>query len=252
MSRWMRHHRWSIGVTGVVVGLLIAGCDGLTVTTPTSPTSTPAASPSVSSPREDYYTVIGPAHHLYTPTQTDQVAYCPLDAHQRATCAYGLLTHTVTPNSDGELPDPAGWPAHNRDVTIPALPTVKGSTAYHGWMFNRSHLVADSLGGDEITPNLVTGTRTQNVGSHHEQGQYAGGMAHTEVMARDYLATGRGRDCPLYYAATPQYIGSELIPRTVIVDIDSCDHQLNQRVEVSNTAAGWTIDYTTGSFTRTQ
>ena len=197
---------------------------------------------------EDYYTVLGPAERAHDDAGPT-VSVCDLDELERATCAYGELTGRGSGDSDGDLPDPAGWPEDNREVDIPALEDVSDSRNYHGWMMNRSHLVADSLGGPEVAENLVTGTRTQNVGSHQEDGQYAGGMAYTEKIARDYLDSGKAASCPLYYAAAPQYSGDELVPRTVIVDIQSCDQSINQRVEVSNTANGWEIDYTDGSFT---
>ena len=111
-------------------------------------------------------------------------------------------------------------------------------------MWNRSHLLADSLGGDPIAVNLVTGTRTQNVGSTQ-----IGGMAHTEELAREYLDTHDGNACPLYYAAMPNYVGAEAVPRTVTVDIQSCDKSIDERVEVANTANGWTIDYSTAAVT---
>ena len=48
---------------------------------------------------------------------------------------------------------------------------------------------------------------------------------------------------------TPNYTGDELLPRTVTVDIQSCDQKIDERVVVSNTANGYVIDYTDGSFT---
>lgn len=250
VSTRLRESPLMLTMAGVMV--MVSGCGLISVTESTTPAPTTTVSAPRMAPGDDYVTVTGPARHDYQITTPGSIHYCPVDALGRATCAYGLLTHAVKPNSTGELPDPAGWPKRNQEVTIPAMPGVSGSKTYRGWMMNRSHLIADSLGGQEITANLVTGTRTQNVGSHQEKGQYAGGMAHTEVMARNYLADGRGESCPLYYAVTPQYEGNELLPRTVTVDIDSCDHQINQHVVVTNTAYGWTINYTDGSFTRVQ
>src|SRR5699024_4479069 len=198
---------------------------------------------------EDYFTITGPAQRDYEVTKSGAIEYCPLDELDRAVCAYGELTERASRDSDGSLPDPAGWPEHHGEVDIPALENVEGSKPYHGWMMNRSHLIADSLGGQEIRENLVTGTRTQNVGSHQVDGQYAGGMAYTEKIARDYIDSGAASTCPLYYAATPRYTGDELVPRTVTVDIQSCDGEIDQRVEVSNTANGFEIDYHDGSFT---
>lgn len=200
----------------------------------------------------DYYTLLGEAQHDYEVSEPGVVQYCPLDELERAVCAYGELTSSLRADAQARgrqdiTVDPAGW-GHNSETDIPGLDDVEGSQDYHGWFWNRSHLVADSLGGSPDHENLVTGTRTQNVGSTQSHGQYAGGMAYTELMARDYLDSGAGDSCPLYYAATPQYTDDELIPRTVIVDIASCDGSINERVEVYNTANGFTIDYVTGAF----
>lgn len=227
-------------------GVALTGCEELdhpTLPTLTEPDPVPTAGQS-----NDYYTIIGSAVRLYNDAGPT-VSTCDLDELERATCAYAELTSRDKSDSDGNLSDPAGWPASNTEVDIPALEGVEGSKPYHGWMMNRSHLVADSLGGPEVVENLVTGTRTQNIGSHQEDGQYAGGMAYTEKLARDYIDSGKAASCPLYYAATPRYSGDELVPRTVIVDIISCDQSIDQRVEVSNTANGWEIDYFDGSFT---
>lgn len=41
--------------------------------------------------------------------------------------------------------------------------------SYVGDFWNRSHLIADSLGGDALRVNAVTGTRTQNVGGRDQK-----------------------------------------------------------------------------------
>ncbi|HEU5223056.1 MAG TPA: DNA/RNA non-specific endonuclease [Candidatus Lumbricidophila sp.] len=195
----------------------------------------------------DYFSVVGTAQRAY-PATKGQIGYCPLDSLHRPVCAYGELTDR--PHDGQREPitiNPPGW-AHNTSVTIPALPGVSDSKSYKGYFWNRSHLLADSLGGAASAQNLVTGTRTQNVGSTQRSGQYDGGMAHGELLARQYLDSGAGATCPLYYAATPVYTGTELIPRTIIVDIQSCDKKLDERIEVSNTASGFDIDYRTGAF----
>lgn len=212
--------------------------------------------PETSTPTGDYVTVApGKAQKLYKPTAAGVIAYCPLDGLQRPVCAYGELTSTLRQQAKAAgrediTVNPPGWPSKNKEVTILALPTstVAGSKNYKGWLFNRSHLIADSLGGDAVNQNLVTGTRTQNVGSAQTQGQYSGGMAYTEGVARQYLDSQDGNACPLYYAATPVYTDNELIPRTVTVDMVSCDGSINTRATVSNTANGFTINYATGAF----
>lgn len=202
----------------------------------------------------DYVVSVGQAKTDYEPGEDGVVEYCPVDDLGRAVCAYGYLTSAQREAAQARdrqdiTTDPSGW-SHNAEVTIPALESVTGSKVYSGWFWNRSHLVADSLGGDPDPVNLVTGTRTQNVGSTQTDGQYSGGMAYTETLARDYLDSTDGDSCPLYYAATPVYTDDELVPRTVIVDMQSCDKQLDMRVEVTNAANGWTINYSDGSYTK--
>lgn len=211
-----------------------------------------SASPHTSVDSEsDYYHITGSAKRDYTPMY-GHVNYCEPDDLGRARCAFGELTAQTRQKAQERgrqdiTSNPAGWNG-NAEIHIPALPQVPGSTDYNGWMFNRSHLLADSLGGDPTMNNMVTGTRTQNVGSVNN----SGGMAYTETIARDYLDGAQGQDanaCPLYYAATPNYSGDELLPRTVTVDIQSCDKGIDQRVVVDNTANGFDINYAIGGFT---
>lgn len=190
----------------------------------------------------DYYQVDGTAQRPYQVPQAGQITYCDLDSLGRPTCAYGLLTTDMRKQAKARGRqhidvNPTGWPAHNQKVTI-----TDGTNVYNGWFWNRSHMVADSLGGDPVKENLVTGTRTQNVGISPA---HNGGMAYTETKARSYLDNQAHAQCPLYYAVTPNYEGDELIPRTVTVDMESCDQSLSEHVTVYNTANGWNIDYNT-------
>lgn len=191
----------------------------------------------------DYYRVVGRAVVEDAPAP-GEARYEGLDELGRA----GRVVATVTPEmaeagSERERSDlsevrPAGW-GHNEEVTI-AMPD---GSDYHGYLFNRSHLLAKSLGGSDDVQNLVTGTRTQNVGDNRGQD---GGMSYTEGLARDWLRA--HPDGTLYYAATPVYQGSELLPRSVYVDVLSSDGSLDLEVEVYNAAEGFDIDYATGAF----
>lgn len=192
----------------------------------------------------DYYQVDGQAQRSYKDAKEGRITYCDLDSLGRPTCAYGLLTTDMRKQAKARgrqkiTVNPTGWPARNQKVTI-----KDGTNVYNGWFWNRSHMVADSLGGDPVKENLVTGTRTQNVGISPA---HNGGMAYTETKARSYLDNQAHASCPLYYAVTPNYEGDELIPRTVTVDMESCDQSLSEHVTVPNTAKGWTIDYTDGN-----
>ena len=132
---------------------------------------------------------------------------------------------------------PSGW-GHNAEVDIELI----DGSFYHGYLYNRSHLIAKSLGGAEIRENLVTGTRMQNVGDSNP----AGGMLFCEQVARDWLV--RNPDGWVLYSATPVYEGDELLCRSVIVDMRSSDGTLDMQVEVYNAALGYVIDYATGEF----
>lgn len=134
---------------------------------------------------------------------------------------------------------PSGW-GNNQKVTVNITP----DTTYSGYFWNRSHLIADSLGGEPIKDNLITGTRGQNVGNNKGQG---GGMGYTETQVRVFLDNPINHQCDVYYAATPHYEGSELIPRFVTVDVQSCHKEIDEHVIVSNTMPGYLIDYRDGT-----
>lgn len=191
----------------------------------------------------DYCRVVGPAV-VDVELAPGEARYEGLDGLGRTGRVAALVTFDMMRvGSEREREDmswihPSGW-GHNAEVDI-AMPD--GST-YHGAIFNRSHLLAKSLGGEEVPENLVTGTRTQNVGDNRGQD---GGMAYAEGLARDWLWD--NRDGTVYYAATPVYEGDELVPRSVFVDVLSSDGELDLEVEVFNAAAGFEIDYATGEF----
>ena len=191
----------------------------------------------------DYYRVVGTAV-VDVELEPGEVVYEGLDSLGRTGRVAGNVTlDMVREGSEREREDisdihPSGW-GHNREVDI-EMPHGK---TYHGVLFNRSHLLAKSLGGDDAAYNLVTGTRTQNVGDNRGQD---GGMAYTEGIARDWLYD--NPDGTVYYSATPVYEGDELLPRSVIVDVRSSDGSVDQEVEVFNAALGFEIDYATGEF----
>ena len=190
----------------------------------------------------NYVTELGPATVDVT-IPAGQIWYSPLDELGRAGRAAGTITYEMVDEGIArEREDtldlrPSGW-GHNEQVEI-ELPD--GST-YSGFFYNRSHLVAKSLGGVDAIENLVWGTRTQNVGANDRQG----GMSWCEQQARDWLF--RHKDGTVFYSAQPVYEGDELVCRSVIVDIRSSDGSLDVEVEVHNCAKGYVIDYATGEF----
>ncbi len=121
--------------------------------------------------------------------------------------------------------------------------SLSNGRTYNGYAWNRSHLLADCLGGHAVKENLVTGTRTQNVGNNVISAP--SGMQYTEQLALNYLNS--HHKGWVYYRATPVYKGNELVCRSVYVDILSNDGSINQHVEVYNAMRGVKINYKTGA-----
>ncbi|WP_333786261.1 DNA/RNA non-specific endonuclease [Parolsenella catena] len=192
----------------------------------------------------DYVLEAGPAQ-VRRALEAGEMSYSPLDGLGRPGLVAASLTHESRERAsqrgrqDIEV-DPVGWPDENPKVSIE---TPDGST-YRGHFWNRSHLLADSLGGDPTRENLVTGSRMQNAGGNDNEG----GMAYGEQVARDWLDEHDGGT--LYYSALPLYEGSERIPRAVIVDMFSSDGTVDMELIVYNAAKGYAIDYETGVVTR--
>lgn len=175
----------------------------------------------------------------------------PLDSLGRSGRAVGRIDHSLVEASaswrsafasdvDARL---AGW-GHNGRCSI----ELSNGKAYNGYFWNRSHLIADSLGGynqetgKTEVENLITGTRMQNVGANDGNG----GMAYFETRTLDYIKA--NPDVTVWYSATPLYDGDELIPRSVYVQALSSDGGLDMQGEVFNCAKGYSIDYSTGVF----
>lgn len=197
-----------------------------------------------SSDAPNAYTVRGEAILSYD-VNVGEFHYEGLDSNGRTLYAVAKLTKEVYQkelNEDREdfgsdADKISGW-GHNVKTTI----TWPNGKTYNGYAFNRSHLIADSLGGDGARYNLVTGTRYQNVGYDNN-----GGMAYAEEKAREWLSTA-GDDEYLYYSATPIYVNDEIVPRSVYVDILSSDGELNEHIEVYNVTGDTniTLDYSSG------
>lgn len=182
------------------------------------------------------------------------------DDLDRTTTAYGLVNYKAVMDSKGWRaefePDsePSGWwkldsngqivmkgkkrVSNNEEVKV-KLPTGK---IYNGYFYNRSHLIADSLGGRSYKYNVVTGTRQQNVGNNGN-----GGMQYIEKKVSDYVEKTKNN---VYYSVEPYYEGNELVPRYVIVNAKSDDGVINEKVKVFNNASGYEINYADGSFTK--
>lgn len=170
------------------------------------------------------------------------------DDLDRTTTAYGLVNYKAVMDSKGWRADfepnsePSGWykgkESNNKKVSV-KLPNGK---IYNGYFYNRSHLIADSLGGRSYKYNVVTGTRQQNVGNNGN-----GGMQYIEKKVVDYVEKTKNN---VYYSVEPYYEGNELVPRYVIVNAKSDDGVINEKVKVFNNASGYEINYSDGSFTK--
>lgn len=110
------------------------------------------------------------------------------------------------------------------------LIVTTGAFGYHVWQIHEKH---------------ITGTLAHNIGATKAHDD---GMAYIETLAQQYLDDPSHDTCPLYYAAKPKYDGGNPIPSVVAIDIESCDRSLSQHVIVFNTANGYTIEYSNGSF----
>ena len=214
--------------------------------------STPASSTDVQEETEwnivdypDYWKSLGKSDIDFNqfPVSSGEYKYAELDNLGRTGTAYTVVTLEKVEESAGWRQtwkgdvDPSGFKGNNKKAQI----KLSNGKTYKGYFYNRSHLIADSLGGDPIKRNVVTGTRMQNVGNNNKKG----GMQYIEMKVLNYVKrTGKN----VYYKAEPVYKENELVPRYVIVNAKSEDGKINEKVLVFNTAEGYTIDYKTGKF----
>ena len=136
--------------------------------------------------------------------------------------------------------DPSGWPKHNPKVEI----KMSNGKIYHGYAWNRSHLIADSLGGRAFRWNLITGTRMQNVGANDQKG----GMQYIEKKVIDHLKF--HQNDRVFYKAIPHYVDNELVPRVVEVLAYSESGTLDERVYTYNILPEYKINYMTGEISK--
>lgn len=195
----------------------------------------------------DYYSILG-ASRLNPAVfpEPSKMSYSPLDELGRTQVARGTITyHNIVMNYNvrqrfAKNQNPSGWIGNPRNVryTIEWLDGL----FYQGDFWNRSHLIADSLGGAALRVNAITGTRTQNVGGRNQRG----GMRYIEQKVQQWIE--QHTSAVVYYEALPIYQANELVPRAVVVSALSSDGGLDEKVMVYNTANGYTINYATGAF----
>lgn len=170
------------------------------------------------------------------------------DGKGRSGTARAVLTYSQYKHSKGKRQgqplNPPAWPSNNPKIAINF--SLTGRT-YHGYLYNRSHSIADSLLGKESYTseyNFTTGTRSQNVGANQD-----GGMRYAEELVENYWKKYPNTKKTISYQTTPVYNGNETIPRGSIVDIKSSDSKLDTEVIIINSAEGLEIDYASGTST---
>lgn len=168
-----------------------------------------------------------------------------LDSYGRSSTARGKLTYQMFEKSKGKRQgqplDPPYWPKNVKTEIHYSLT----NRTYHGYLYNRSHSIADSLGGEATytsKANFTTGTRPQNVGANQK-----GGMRYAEEMVENYWKEHAGTTEIVHYQVEPMYKNNEIIPRGSIIDIKSSDNVLNKRIVVINDVEGMEINYETGA-----
>lgn len=199
-------------------------------------------------PTNNYYWDAGPAVIRPTKLSPGDVQYSK-DNNGRSSLAMGRLTYKMWKDSAGSrqgepLNPPQGWP-RNPKVAITYSLTNK---TYHGYMYNRSHSIADSLAGEQsytANTNFTTGTRPQNVGANQK-----GGMRIAEIIVENYWKANPNSPQYVDYQVLPIYNNDETLPRGTIIDIKSSDNQLNKRIVVINDVEEYVINYSNGTFTR--
>ena len=203
----------------------------------------------------NYYVVVGSAEIDYDNFGgPGSITYSPVDSLGRAQTAYGHLNYALVNGEKSQKREEfsnkkedllAGWQylTDGRNPKVAIKSTTSTKKVYEGRMYNRSHLIADSLGGKATKENAVTGTRTQNVGENNH-----GGMAYMESILRDFFKN--KTDVTVYYQVKPLYNGNELLPRAVEVNVKASDGSIDQKIIVYNTANGYNIDYNNATVTK--
>lgn len=113
---------------------------------------------------------------------------------------------------------------------------------FSGLLYNNSHLLAWSLGGDMQTHNLILGTRAQNAGVNDK-----GGMLNFELIVVNAIED--NHNLKVLYSVEPIYKGDELVARGVHLKAESIDSdKIRINVWVFNDQPGIIIDYQTGQW----
>lgn len=161
--------------------------------------------------------------------------YSDLDNLGRCGVAEACLCQAMMPPFDAERGDisevkPSGWKS------------IQADDIDKGWLYNRSHLIAWALTGQDANPkNLVTGTRQFNNDA----------MLPQEIAVEEVLDKNPGLH--IMYRVTPVFIGDELVCRGVIMEAFSVEDNgvsIQYCFFIPNVQQGWVINYADGTATR--
>lgn len=178
---------------------------------------------------------------------TALITYDGVESHsskvqKRPSFDYGV--HVAGEYKDGKYdPIKQTWKGENSNNKITQL------EGYRGYLYNKSHSLAWSLGGDMETHNLTLGTRAQNVGSNKDSD--GGGMGYPETQIRNAIYD--NPESKIFYEITPVYKDDELVPRGSHVraySINDDGQTINLNVWIANKQKGVEINYNDGTHSK--
>ena len=156
--------------------------------------------------------------------------YGDLDSLKRCTAALGCLHTDLMPTGNRHSMwtiKPSGWKSTRYDDLIP-----------DGYLYNRCHLIAYSLSGEELNEkNLITGTRSLN----------QDGMRGFETRVANYL---NHSDNHVLYRSTPVFEGKNLVASGIHLEAMSVEdggEGILLNVYIYNVQPGIEIDYRNGN-----
>lgn len=161
--------------------------------------------------------------HFFIDIGDAEEVFLPLDDLGRVTGASAIISSVVTgPRTVIAQIQPSGWQQAS-------YPFISGLNLY-----NRSHLIAHMLGGDDIAENLFTGTQYINHAA----------MLPIENAVADYIQRTGHR---VRYECVPYFIGDNLVCSGVFLSAQSVeDDELAYCVFCYNVQPGVAIDYANG------
>lgn len=219
MKRGLRPNKLAGGAIALVVALACLLAPGL---------SNLLHPPSHSMPTGIEYTDLGePDFSGFEATSVSFEDYSELDRLGRCGVATACIGQDLMPTEKRKQITsikPTGWHRVEYDF-------VDG-----GLLYNRCHLIAYSLAGEDLNDrNLITGTRQMNTA-----------MIGFEDMVYDYVMEQGGH---VLYRVTPVFEGDELVARGVQMEalsVEDGGKAVHYNVYIPNEQEGVIIDYATG------